>query len=225
MRSYLTLKDFRIILANVNQMIQGKKDYISEVDSFIGDGDHGITIAGGFRSAVDDQGQKNAKDISSFFLAVGMAIMRYSGGVTGPIYGSIFIGFGKAASSKDRIYLPDFAQMMEQALADVKARGGAKVGDKTLVDAFEPAVEALRQAAKDNLDFISALKAAASAANAGMLSTKDLISNMGKSRSLGERSRGYLDAGATSFYLIIKQISDSVTKILSGGGADEEDIK
>jgi len=225
MRSYLTFKDFRIILADVNQMIQGKKDYISEVDSFIGDGDHGITIAGGFRSAVDDWGHKNAKDISSFFLAVGMAIMRYSGGVTGPIYGSIFIGFGKAAASKDRIYLPDFAQMMEQALVDVKARGGAKVGDKTLVDAFEPAVEALRQAAKDNLDFISAIRAALDAAEAGMLSTKDLISNMGKSKSLGERSKGYIDAGATSFYLIIRQISESIEKILSKRGADEEDIK
>jgi len=227
MRSYLTLKDFRIILADVNQMIQGKKDYISEVDSFIGDGDHGITIAGGFRSAVDDQGQKNAKDISSFFLAVGMAIMRSTGGVIGPIYGSIFLGFAKAAVSKDKVYDSDFLEMMEQALADVKARGGAKVGDKTktLVDAFEPVVEALRQAAKDNLDFISALKAALDAAEAGMLSTKDLVSNMGKSKSLGERSKGYLDAGATSFYLVIRQLSDSVVKILSKRGADEEDIK
>jgi dihydroxyacetone kinase-like protein len=214
-RNYLTLKDFRIILADVNMMIQSKKDYISEVDSFVGDGDHGITLAGGFRSAVDDQGQKSASNISSFFLAVGMAIMRSTGGVTGPIYGSIFIGLGKAAASKEKIYLADFLLMMEQALSDVKARGGAKVGDKTLVDALEPAVEALKQAANNNKDFMSALKAAADAAEAGMLSTKEVISTMGKSKSLGERSRGYLDAGATSFYLIMRQISDSIERILS----------
>ena len=224
-KNYLTLEDFRVILADVNEMIQSKKDYISEIDSFIGDGDHGITIAGGFRAALEDEGQKNADNISSFLISVGMAIMRSTGGVTGPIYGSIFIGFGKAASSKDRIYLTDFAQMMEQALADVKARGGAKVGDKTLVDAFEPAVEALKKAVEDDLSLISALRLAADAAEIGMLSTKDLVSNMGKSKSLGERSKGYLDAGATSFYLVIKQLSDSVEKILSKRGADEEDIK
>ena len=224
-KNYLTLEDFRVILADVNEMIQSKKDYISEIDSFIGDGDHGITIAGGFRAALEDEGQKNADNISSFLISVGMAIMRSTGGVTGPIYGSIFIGFGKAAASKDRIYLPDFAQMMEQALVDVKARGGAKVGDKTLVDAFEPAVEALKKAVEDDLSLISALRLAADAAEIGMLSTKDLVSNMGKSKSLGERSKGYLDAGATSFYLVIKQLSDSVEKILSKRGADEEDIK
>ena len=213
-REHLTLEDFRVILADVNELIQSRKDYISEVDSFIGDGDHGITIAGGFRAAVDDEGQKNADNISSFLMSVGMAIMRSTGGVTGPIYGSIFLGFAKAATSKDRIYASDFLEMMERALADVKVRGGAKIGDKTLVDAFEPAVEALRKAVENNQSLISALRLAADAAEMGMLSTKDLISNMGKSKSLGERSKGYVDAGATSFYLIIRQISDSVKKIL-----------
>jgi dihydroxyacetone kinase phosphoprotein-dependent L subunit len=219
MRNYLTLEDLRVVLDDVNQMIQSKKDYISEVDSFIGDGDHGITIAGGFRAAIEDEAQKNADNISSFFMAVGMAIMRYSGGVTGPIYGSIFLGFAKVSMLKDRIYPTDFHKMMEQALADVKVRGGAKVGDKTLVDAFEPAVEALRQAVEDDLDFISMLKVAADAAEVGMLSTKHLTSNMGKSKSLGERSKGYIDAGATSFYLIIRQISMSAADILSEKGS------
>ncbi|MCL5986403.1 MAG: dihydroxyacetone kinase subunit DhaL [Actinobacteria bacterium] len=229
-KDFLTLADFRIILSDINQMIQSKKDYISEVDSFIGDGDHGITLAGGFRAAIDDEAQRNADSISSFFVSIGMAIMRSTGGVTGPIYGSIFIGLGKAAASKDKIYLSDFVHMMETALGDVKARGGAKVGDKTLIDALGPAVEALRKAANDDLNFIDAMKEASDAAKAGMLSTKDMISNMGKSKSLGERSKGYIDAGATSFYLITRQISDSVNRILDLGGAKdgrahEEDAK
>ncbi len=217
LKDFLRLEDFEEVIADVIDIIQKNEDYLCEVDSFIGDGDHGLTLAKGFYSAKEDLGKNKPQTISSFFMVIASAIMRSIGGVCGPIYSSIFLSFAKITKDKEKIDLSDFIGMLEEGLDSVKKRGGASVGDKTLVDAYEPAVIALKNHKEEG--FVNALKASSDAAKQGMLSTKGFASKKGKSRPLGDRSIGYQDAGATSFYLMLNSMSESIAKILEKKGS------
>jgi dihydroxyacetone kinase phosphoprotein-dependent L subunit len=215
-KEYLTLEDFASIFADVVDSINKNKEYLCEVDSFIGDGDHGVTLAKGLNSAKGDLDKNPPQTVSALFMTVASAIMRSIGGVCGPIYGSIFLSFAKTAKDKEKIYLSDFIQMLSEGLAAVQKRGGACVGDKTLVDAYAPAVQVLKE--HSDKGFIEALETASAAAKEGMLSTKGFASKKGKSKPLGDRSIGYQDAGATSFYLMLNSMRESISKILEEKG-------
>lgn len=187
--------------------------YLSEVDGAIGDGDHGINMNKGFTLC----GEALAGVDLSFTeatLVLGKTLLLDIGGSMGPLYGSFFKGIAKAGAATETIDAATFAAMMEAGLAALRAIGKGEVGDKTLLDTLIPAVTALRGAVDGGAPFSEALDRMSAAAEAGMLSTKDLVARIGRASRLGERSRGVLDAGAVSSCLILQSMARSIRGLL-----------
>lgn len=206
----LTLEDFKKIIGKISRTLDDNSSYLSELDSEIGDGDHGTTISRGFRAVEDKIGQEPGGSIPGLLKSVGFTLMNTMGGVSGPIFGSIFTAMAKNSEGKDTISLKDLSDMLADSLSKVKELGGAGVGDKTLVDSLEPAVRSLQDSSSKDLALKEALILAERAALEGAESTRDMIAKKGRSRYVGERSLGHQDAGATTLYLIIKSINDSL---------------
>ncbi|MFW6139136.1 MAG: dihydroxyacetone kinase subunit DhaL [Spirochaetota bacterium] len=201
----------REITENIIASIEQNKAWLSEIDGAIGDGDHGVNMAKGFgmvRKKIDTV-QNN---ISEMFKFVGMTLVSNIGGAMGPIYGTIFMRMGKAVSGKQELEKEEMLTMLQEALAGVKARGKAEAGDKTLVDALEPAVKGYQQAVEQGKSFSEAVDSMIEQARAGMEKTKDMVAKKGRSSRLGERSRGTIDAGAASCYLMLKALGESLKK-------------
>ncbi len=190
--------------------IQDNADYLSEIDGAIGDGDHGVNMRKGFNLCAKELNGKELCFTDSLNV-LGRILMMEIGGSVGPLYGQFFRSMAKAGKGQEYITREIFLQMLNDALSGIQKIGGAKVGDKTLVDALVPAIKAY----EEENDFFTALKSMVVAAEIGKDSTKDLIAKLGRSSRLGERSRGYLDAGATSCFLLLKSMSNEITKLLS----------
>ena len=210
MKDILKLGDFIKILKNVNQTIQQNLNYLSELDSTIGDGDHGITIARGFRNAVAKLNKTNSSNIAELLKTTGNTLIYTMGGAAGPIFGSIFIEMARVTVGKDKVDLSILYDMFSSALDKVSMLGGAKPGDKTLIDALYPAVESLKDSVEKKISIKEALGQMSSAAQKGAISTKDMVATKGKARYLAERSLGYQDAGANTMYLIIKAAYEAI---------------
>jgi phosphoenolpyruvate---glycerone phosphotransferase subunit DhaL len=192
----------KVVLALV-QTIVDNKAYLSEVDGKIGDGDHGINMAKGFNLIKDRLGDKEIS-LSDGLGLIGKTLMTEIGGSMGPIYGTFFIQMSLKSKNKPETDAPLFGEMLKAARLALEDLGGAKVGDKTLMDAVIPAQEAYQAAVEGGASLPEALKKMADAAEAGRDSTVDLVAKIGRSARLGERSRGVLDAGATSATLILQ---------------------
>ncbi len=182
---------------------------LTKLDAAIGDGDHGTNMARGFK-AVLERIEGAGGDFASLFKAVGMALIGKVGGASGPLYGSFYLAVGKQ--------LGDVAEVSDEALAaglragydGVVARGKAQLQDKTMLDAWDPALNALDAAVAEGAELGSALDRAAAAAEEGMKATIPLIARKGRASYLGERSRDHQDPGATSTWLIVKALADTV---------------
>lgn len=197
------------VLLKMVAAIQQNKDYLSEVDGLIGDGDHGANMNKGFTmfgAEIQD------KDISftDGLNDLGNLLFTQIGGSMGPIYGTTFMSMAEAGENFEEINLADFALMLDAGLSALKDVVEARIGDKTLIDTLEPANNAVQEAAKSGKSFSDALKDMKTAAEAGRDSTKDLAAKFGRSSRLGERSRGVLDAGAVSCCLILCAIADGI---------------
>lgn len=208
----LFFDDFKKIIKNINHVIQENKIYLSKLDSVIGDGDHGTTIAKGFDSAMDKIEKNNPTTISELLKVTGNAIIMTIGGVAGPIFGSIFAEMSKIIDvTKTEVDIKELYKMFAAALEKVITIGrGVKPGDKTMVDAFYPAVKSLEQSAALSKDIKEALKKMVIAAKSGAESTKNMISLRGRSSYCGERSVGYEDAGANTVYFILKAFYEAL---------------
>ena len=171
---------------------------LTRADQAIGDGDHGIGMARGFAAARNALQARPAQTVGDPFKTAGMAILTKAGGASGAVFGSFFIGAAKPLSGA-HLDKTGFVQSLRDGLAAVQARGGAKAGDKTMLDALIPAIAAAEAAA----DLRAALTAAALAADAGAAATADMIATTGKAKTLGERSRGHRDPGAISLSIIL----------------------
>lgn len=192
--------------------IQANKMYLSDIDGQIGDGDHGINMNKGFTMA----GERISTD-QSFAMAMktlGDTLLLEVGGSMGPIYGTFFRKCAFAVKDEPEINAIFFSRMLESALEGVKDIGGAKVGDKTLIDTLEPATIAFRKEWESKKAFREALDTAAKAAEAGKESTREMMARIGRAARLGERSVGVLDAGATSCYIILNTMFESVASVL-----------
>ncbi|MHB1375850.1 MAG: dihydroxyacetone kinase subunit DhaL [Candidatus Humimicrobiaceae bacterium] len=201
----LFFEDFKKIIAGINHSIQENKILLCKLDSVIGDGDHGMTIAKGFDAAMEKIEKTQPANISDLLKAAGNAITVTIGGVAGPIFGSLFSELGRSISSDtESVDIKVLSSMFSASLVKVMKLGGAKPGDKTMVDAFYPAVKSLEDSAAIGISIKEALKRMVEAARTGADSTKDMISSKGKSSYSGERSIGYEDAGANTVYFIIK---------------------
>jgi dihydroxyacetone kinase-like protein len=185
------------------QVIAENKDYLTELDSAIGDADHGANMQRGFKAVLEKLPDNEDKDISKILMGVGMALLSKVGGAGGPLYSTVFIQMGKSIDGKSEFDLADWANALEAATQGVVRLGKASPGDKTMVDALTPAVEALKEASEQGLTLGEGLEKSAKAAEEGMIATIPLVAHKGRASYLGERSAGHQDPGATSTFLLL----------------------
>jgi len=213
MSSYFSSSKGYIIIEKIIKIIQLNKNYLSEIDGAIGDGDHGINMNKGVTKCQKKLEGKPV-NLSSGFKTLGMTLLTEIGGAMGPLYGTFFIEMSKAIDGNENINEEIFSKMLHSGLKGVQDIGNAKVGDKTLVDTLVPAVKAYDNALQKGKDFAHALEDLKDTAEKGKDSTKDLVAKIGRASRLGERSRGVLDPGATSCNLILQAISDTIISLL-----------
>jgi dihydroxyacetone kinase-like protein len=192
-------------------VISENRDYLIQLNSVIGDSDHGANMDRGFRAVIARMPEISHQDIGTIFRTVGMTLQSRIGGAAGPLYGAFFLQAGRKAAGKIELNLDDWCTALEAALDGVVMRGKAEPGDKTMVDALFPAVDALKQAVEENLPLRQALIQSVEAAKMGMEQTTQLVAHKGRARYLGELSVGYQDPGATSMFLILKAAADAWT--------------
>jgi phosphoenolpyruvate---glycerone phosphotransferase subunit DhaL len=192
------------------------KDYLTRLDSAIGDADHGINMNRGMKAALERLEASPPDDIGAALKTVGMAMVSKVGGASGPLYGTFFLQLGGPLAGKDRVTLEEWAGAVRAAVSGVMARGKAELGDKTMIDALVPAVEALEAAVGEDTDVGDGLTRAADAAARGMEATIPLVARKGRASYLGERSAGHQDPGATSSHLLIRTAADTLAR----GGQD-----
>lgn len=185
------------------------KGYLTELDSAIGDADHGINMDRGFQAVIGKLDSATPGDIGALFKTVGMTLVSKVGGAGGPLYGTLFLQVGVATAGKDRITPEDWSAALAGAVAGVQARGKAEPGDKTMLDALIPARDAFASALADGADLPAALRRSADAAEEGMRATIPLVARKGRASYLGERSAGHQDPGATSSALLIRTVADT----------------
>jgi dihydroxyacetone kinase-like protein len=185
------------------QVIADNKDYLTDLDSAIGDADHGANMNRGFQAVLVKLPGMEDADIGTIFKQVGMTLLSTVGGAGGPLYATFFIQAGSKVAGKMEIDLQEWADALEAATVGVVNRGKASLGDKTMVDALTPAVEALKQSVAENLSIAEGLKRSSKAAEEGMLATIPLVAKKGRASYLGERSAGHQDPGATSTFLLL----------------------
>ncbi|GAA0179522.1 dihydroxyacetone kinase subunit DhaL [Clostridium sediminicola] len=197
-------------LIQVNNKLIENKAFLSELDAAIGDGDHGLNMSRGFSAVVEKIKNDDGKDIGNILKKTGMALISNVGGASGPLYGTAFMKAGVAVAGKSELTINDFIVILEEALAGIKMRGKAQLGDKTMIDAIEPALEALKSAVDNNLSSTESLKLTKEAAYKGVQHTKEIIAKKGRASYLGERSIGHQDPGATSSYIIFETVYESL---------------
>ncbi|MBV9492267.1 MAG: dihydroxyacetone kinase subunit L [Verrucomicrobia bacterium] len=200
--AYPNAQGRKLVLALIHT-IEDNKNHLSEIDGKIGDGDHGINMAKGFGLVKERLGDKEVT-LSEGLGLIGKTLMTEIGGSMGPIYGTFFIQMSLKAKDKPQTDAQLFEEMLRAARSGLEDLGGAKVGDKTIMDTVIPAHEACEAAVKKGASLPEALRQMAAAAERGKESTRDLVAKIGRSARLGERSRGVLDAGATSGALILQ---------------------
>ena len=195
------------------------RQFLSDIDGLIGDGDHGINMAKGFTGCgtrLDALGAERAAQLPAALEQLSQALMDDIGGSMGPLYGNFFLGFVNTLEPHAQLDAELFGDALAAAVANVQGMGNAQVGDKTLIDTLVPARDAFRAALAGGAGFADALQAMAEAAERGKDSTKDLQARIGRSARLGPRSIGVLDAGATSCWLILRTMAQSLQRQLAG---------
>ncbi|HZA83201.1 MAG TPA: dihydroxyacetone kinase subunit DhaL [Actinomycetes bacterium] len=190
--------------------IEDQAAALTKLDSAIGDGDHGSNMNRGFKAAVQRLDGLEDEDFAGIFKAVGMALIGKIGGASGPLYGSLFLGMAKELGDGTEVEDERLAAALRAGYDSVVARGKAQLEDKTMLDAWHPALEALDAALAGGKELGPALDEAAAAAEAGMKATIPMVARKGRASYLGERSRDHQDPGATSTHLILKTLADVV---------------
>jgi phosphoenolpyruvate---glycerone phosphotransferase subunit DhaL len=190
--------------------IAENKDYLTELDSAIGDADHGINMDRGFQAVLAKlDHEAGGDDIGALFKIVGMTLVSTVGGAGGPLYGTLFLQLGAATAGKPQITAEEWSAALDAAVSGVQARGKAELGDKTMLDALIPARDAFAAAVADGAELAAALRRSAEAAEQGMTATIPLVARKGRASYLGERSAGHQDPGATSSSLLLRTVADS----------------
>jgi phosphoenolpyruvate---glycerone phosphotransferase subunit DhaL len=191
--------------------MEENRRHLTKLDSEIGDGDHGNNMNRGFQAALERLDDADPPTPADVLKAVSMALISKVGGAAGPLYGTAFLRASTALGSKEEVSADDATEALEAALGGIKQRGKAEVGDKTIVDALEPAAEAAKEAAGEG-SVAAVLRAAAGAAEEGAESTVPMTARRGRASYLGARAQGHQDPGATSTYLLL----DAAARVLEG---------
>ena len=197
--------------------IAENKEYLPELDSAIGDADHGINMDRGFQAVLPKLEALPGEDIGVAFRSVGSTLISTVGGASGPLYGTLFLQLGVATAGRTSIGLAEWLTGLEAAVVAMQRLGKAELGDKTMLDALIPACHALSRALSDGVNSSKALDATVAAAEEGMRATIPLVARKGRASYLGERSAGHQDPGATSVTLLLSAAADQWRLNVPGG--------
>jgi dihydroxyacetone kinase-like protein len=198
-------------IKNTAEVLHQNKDYLIGLDSAIGDADHGINMDRGFQKVLQKMPEWEGSDIGGILQSVGMVLISSVGGASGPLYGTFYMRAGMAVADQQEINGEALLKMLSSGVEGLRQRGRPELGDKTMYDALSPAVEALGSSLGNGEETAVALEKAVEAAEAGMHATIPMQARKGRASYLGERSIGHQDPGATSSYLLIKALLDSVS--------------
>lgn len=190
-------------------VINENKEFLTQLDSAIGDADHGINMDRGFQAVLNKMPSLETQDIGAMSKGIGMVLISTVGGASGPLYGTFFLQIGMTSAGKLELSLTEWITALESAIDGIVKRGKASPGDKTMLDSLMPGLAALKEKAVAGASISEALHASADAAQAGMLATIPWIAKKGRASYLGERSAGTQDPGATSSYLLLKAAADT----------------
>ena len=204
----ITTADVLEYLQRSADVLRENKEYLTELDSAIGDADHGFNMDRGFQAILKKLPSVQDKDAGTILKTAGMALVSSVGGAGGPLYGTAFMQAGMALAGKYELEGEDVLAALDAALKGVVMRGKANLGDKTMVDAITPAVAAMREALDNSADVSEALSQATAAAEQGMKDTIPMLAKKGRASYLGERSIDHQDPGATSSYLLIRTMAE-----------------
>jgi dihydroxyacetone kinase-like protein len=210
-KAQLTVKEAEKMFVYVSKKMVDSKDALTQADKAIGDGDHGIGMARGFEAVGQKLETQSFTSVGELFKSIGMTLMTSIGGAAGAVFGTFFRGAGKNTGDRSELDSQALCLALRDGLLAVKDRGKAKPGDKTMVDALEPA--AVKAEELDGAPLDQVLTEITEAARLGMEKTKEMVAAMGKAKPLGERSLGHADPGSLSTYLIFKYMLEFVSRI------------
>lgn len=205
------MKDVELIVKTMADVAIANKQYFSQLDSVVGDADFGVSLSTGFQAILDKWDTLDHSSISSFLMKVGVVITSNVGGVSGPIWGTGFMKAGMASKDKTTLTLADLVAMSRAAMEGMMQRGGAGLGDKTLLDAIAPATDKLEEwSRRDTQDIPGALQSAANAATEAIESTRGWIAKRGRQSYTGERSIGTLDPGIVAVATMMQAVAKAL---------------
>ncbi len=213
MKSSFSNLDGALIITNMIEAIYENKQYLSDIDGLIGDGDHGINMNKGFQMCKDKLATQPG-DLAYSAGVLSKILMMKIGGSMGPLYGKLYSGFAKALTDKELIDKELMQEALCAMLSSIQSISPAKPGDKTLIDTLYPAIETYNKAIEEGKDFMESLDSMKIAAQEGRDSTKDMVAQLGRASRLGERSRGVLDAGSASCCLLLETLVESCRTLL-----------
>jgi dihydroxyacetone kinase-like protein len=194
----------------IDESLIEQRGYLTELDSPIGDGDHGTNLARGAAASSNKVDTERPEFVDDLFTLVGMTLVSSVGGASGPLYGTFFLRFAASAGHRQELTLQQFADALDAGVGGVVERGKAELGDKTMYDAMEPASTAFRAAVEKRGDAGSAARAAFEAATVGRDATADLVARKGRASYLGDRSIGHVDPGAASTALMFEALAEAL---------------
>ena len=197
-------------LQRIADVLHENAQYLTQLDSAIGDADHGANMDRGFRAVSDKFPGMAAMDISAQLKTVGMTLVSTVGGASGPLYGTAFLRAGTAVAGKEELEAEDIVAMLDAFLGGIVVRGKAQPGEKTMVDALTPALASAKQALAEGVTVKELALRATQGAEEGMKATIPLLATKGRASYLGERSVGHQDPGATSSWLILRSLAETV---------------
>jgi dihydroxyacetone kinase len=202
----ITVAEVKDVVRRMSEVITENEVYFCELDSAAGDGDFGMSLSKGFREVLARADELDDGDVFRFLRGCSLIISEHCGGASGPLWGSAFGAAASSAKGKDALKLADVAEMFSEAVSAIQKRGGAKLGDKTLLDALIPATEALKDAAERDASMEAAFAGAARAASEGAERTKEMSASKGRAAYVGERSIGDPDAGAVAVATLFERL-------------------
>ena len=207
MKEEINTQDFIKIVSDICASIEKQKDYLSELDRAIGDGDHGVTMSIGWTAVKEKLSSINSNEgFQKICTQIASSFLSAVGASAGPLYATALMRGGIAIKDKEFLDAISFSLFLDAAAKGIKDRGKAEIGDKTMLDVWMPAAEEMKKQANSGANLMDALDSTVKNAKNAMNNTKDLLSKKGRSSKLGERSIGHIDPGAASSFVIINSI-------------------
>jgi len=200
--------DVELAVKTMAEVAIENEKYLSELDAVAGDADFGVSLATGFRAVLEQWDSIDKSSISSFLMKISMIISGKVGGCSGPIWGTAFMRFGSKSKDKTALAMIDLVEMFRSAIEGIQARGGAELGDKTLLDALAPATDRLEEYSQNtDADILAALAAASDAANEAIENTRGWEAKRGRQSFVGERTKGTVDPGIVAVATMFKEVT------------------